>query len=392
MAADAGVSHQTMWDAVAGLKARGRLLASPRRGITLAHGTSGGATDTALSPPAPTLSPTPAHPSRARPRAAWVAEQLTGAALTGKLAPGVVYRPKELRQRLGVCHRTLSKALAELVAQRMVVPHQRGYILAPVSVSEESPNTVVLYMVGNEKRTPELFSPMSADMLRALEQECLRARLNLRMQLFDFRTGQWLTDRDTGEPGTVLGYVLWTLGISAEACHEVVARMAPSGKPVCILGDFAHASHGANRYVRRYDTAAGGACGEHVGRYLLRLGHRRVAYVSTMHSADWSRRRARRLTEAYARAGLDKAVDVIAAEQDTGALLEPRLAAEVDRNADVLAAATGWVYEPMPVDRNSVADALMAACGEVMGRLSRAARCGRCSTAPPSAAGDTRLW
>lgn len=395
LARRAGVSQQTMWHTVSLLKSQGTLVASPRRGISLAKVTSTAVIGAPQSVPTVHTARDKAGPSTvAQPRALWVEQQIRQAALTGALATGTIHRPKEFCQRLGVCHRTLAPALASLVEARILTPQRRGYVVTPTMVSEGAHNTVVLYAVGNQHSTPELFTPRTADLLRLLEHECIRLRLNLRMVFYDFRQGVWPAQRQTRRMKAPLGSLLWTAGIPLEACREAITRLIPSDSPLCILSESedVRSVSAPGRFVKRYSLAVSGTCAQHVGRYLLRLGHRRVAFVSPMHETDWSCQRAKGLQEVYRQAGLADAVVIVTAGGATKEVLDATLGRKVWSAAEGLTVDALWKGRPLRPYRNQVAEALSDACTIALVREAKcAATWSLLAQADPVGAGCTAI-
>jgi DNA-binding LacI/PurR family transcriptional regulator len=109
-----------------------------------------------------------------------------------------------------------------------------------------------------------------------------------------------------------LGYMIWTIGLEQFNVPQIAQRLVQTGKPVAVLDEHGSLEYPAallrRRELRVFSMSCSPQCGENVGRYLLGLGHRRVAYVSPFHFTTWSRNRMRGLRSAFASAGLGDAV------------------------------------------------------------------------------------
>lgn len=232
---------------------------------------------------------------------------------------GVLPSLKELCERYGVCGRTMRRSLATLVNRGVVEPYRRRYRL-PVARAEKNRNTIVLIARGEPSgRSLLLTTARTEEHLRSLERECARRDVVLCPVLCN-RFGRSLDDlnRETHQLprtmnlDTVLGFMIWSDAIDAEPLEHILHGLLHYGKPMSLLDDEGIA---AGRSVVRGLARRGMhvfTCqrfpGEAVGRHLLSLGHRRIAYLTPAPDAVWSRMRRQGLEAVCDAAGLDNAV------------------------------------------------------------------------------------
>lgn len=310
MAREAGVAYVTMWKALDRLRNQGILRARPRRGITV------------VRRPGPALS-VPSEQTVADPtsRRKWAR---TTSAIRRDLLEGF-YAPatplpsrKELTERYGVCVATLSKALSELVADGSL-RQERTRFMPPPPRQSTLRNTVMLVACGDYDGTPALVHARTPEHIRALEYECSLRNVGLQFVPVDPRSGglhdPGLSHRlrtDIHYRDAILGVLIWQAGMDHRPWTDLVLEFAPLGKPIALLdetGEYAVPRiAGAQRQIRHFTMGFSEEAGRRMGVHLLALNHRRVAFVSPVHRAAWSRNRLQGLRDAFARAGLADAV------------------------------------------------------------------------------------
>jgi len=169
------------------------------------------------------------------------------------------------------------------------------------------------------------FGGRTEELSRLLEEECQQAGVTLEIAPYDYVRGRIQPSPDTAARfstqglRSVLGFFVWSTGIlnPAPGRHDnitsLLARLAGYGKPIGVLDD-------GERRVGRPTGRRGGsllsvapamqgeAPGLAMGRYLLELGHRQVAFLSATHGAEWSQRRLAGLRHAFESVGLRTAV------------------------------------------------------------------------------------
>jgi len=308
LAVSARVSHVTMWKALRRLVVAGALSAVHGGGIRVRD------TRVRSEPQAPEAGPGRRLRHWEKVCARLEADILRGAYPSGRPIPS----HKELSRTYGACYLTLKRALGELEGRGSIVASLRTYETAPVSSSHRG-SRVALIAAGDSDGGLRLVTPWVQDQWRALEQECSRLALGLEA---------FVCGRLAGDPGplggagrslaeacrdpAILGFHVWTSGLDEHTVMGLVDRIRASRKVVAVLDpDEDRPSSfpsGPDPRIRVFRAADSVAAGRAVGRLLLSLGHRRIAYLSPVHGVSWSRRRLEGLTGACREAGLSGAV------------------------------------------------------------------------------------
>jgi len=304
LARDAGVSRMTMWHALARERSAGAIESCRGRRIR-------------LTGPSPFPRTSAGNPGGRRWRR--LADDLELSALSGTWNPGGdIPAVKELLGRYGVSSRTLQRALSDLVGRRVLQRYGKGYRVPVRSGLHQGTATVVLLASGSGG-VPGLPTPRSHDHIRLLESECARAGVRLSVMTPDeFLTGpEPVTLRGEGvqrlRRNPPLGVLLWRTAIAASHFPIIATFVRGLSLPTAILDETGDAAEvlGPAPWpsLRVLSMAVSPLAGEEVGRYLLSLGHRRIAFVSTHHSA-WghSAWRLGGLRTVYAAAGLPDGV------------------------------------------------------------------------------------
>ena len=329
IAAEAGLSCSTVWKAVSRLKEQGVLRA--RRGSRLT---------------VPSALPSPPLPVEDRLRWHEVQESITRDIYSG-VYPHATSRPaaKELTARYGACYATVKRALDRLVDLRTLVRHLRGYRVRPV-VSGWSAGTVVLVARGRPDGTLMPIGPRAGAVRLSLERECALVGISLRTLSYDYLNGRIYRTPESRSllaplsgPTTVLGYVIREEGVhnpqqpDARNLASLLTRLGRLGRPLALLdegsGLEAVPGHGSTA-ARVFSIECSAEAGRQVGRYLLGLGHRRIAYISAVHRSLWSVKRLAGLREAVIVPGTGGGVHAYTIDQAT----EPRHMIPASRNSD----------------------------------------------------------
>lgn len=282
---EAGVSLVTMHKAAAVLQREGVVRVVQGRGIeAVADGV----------PPVPGATPD------SRPRWRRVCDELESAVRRGIYPPGsLLPSPKTLRLEHGVCHETLVRALGRLVSAGIVQRYKRTYRVSPLR-SVQHGATVVLVLPGRPTGVPGSPTSRTQENMRSLEQQCARMGLGLSVLVYHsgsatlhLSDGTETTLREYCRSGTVLGVLLWAIGIGPHNVRRMLLELNGAGLPVAVLDENGSYRPGdmPSRRFRLFSMANSPTSGLVMGRYLLRLGHRRIAYISPVHNPQWSRNR-----------------------------------------------------------------------------------------------------
>ncbi len=314
MAQQAGVGLVVMWKAVGVLKNAGQLITRPGGGgITIV---SEARTSTSLQAVSSAVSSPPV--TRAKQLQARIAKDL----LNGVYPPGgMLPNIKELTGIYGVHYRTLRKALAPLVENGQIIPFMRSYRVPPVS-SVRQGISIMLIAASDDAGNLHDWGPRVYEHYRILENECVKIHVNLiyvpiKMLIGGFRGHQ---GRDSGidralVTENIAGFLIWNIGITSRELADLfiwLGRVAKD-KPISLLDEASEEMvpeivMGYGGSLKFFSMAGGKRPGEDVGRYLLNLGHRKVAFISAVNRAEWSRKRFEGLRDVYTAAGIPNGV------------------------------------------------------------------------------------
>jgi DNA-binding LacI/PurR family transcriptional regulator/DNA-binding transcriptional regulator YhcF (GntR family) len=313
MAEGAGVSRMTMWKAVRELCRQGTVHALNARGyLPVGRPSPQSPARTAVVPNTP--------PSPAQPRWVQVQDHLLAQIKDGTMQAGSLLPPlKVLRSRLHTSYASLTPALGRLVSQGLLERHGKGWCVHAVAPAR---GRATLCVIGREPHARALASmtPRAPRLWTALEDECRRLNVRLDVRGIEQCLGP---DIDTvprpdmllsyHRKHEVLGYLVLTLGIWPRAFPLLHRALAKLRCPAAFLretdelaaGDFT----GPARFAF-YENAVSTSCGEAVGRYLFGLGHRQLAFFTTVASDQILYRRFEGLSSFYAAAGCPDAVSL----------------------------------------------------------------------------------
>lgn len=311
LATQAGVSRLTMHRAASSLAARGLIRIVPRRGMFV-ETESTAASDTEPIPPIE-------RGSSSRGGADGIVERLTADLLALRFRPGEELPSyKALSRRYRGSYRTLRKALHVLV-DRGVVEHSGRHFRIPLLPSGSGESILAVIATTDNMRVMGALSPRAPEFWRILERECLNRHIKIEVYgsvvargryPWEDRTQCTFITRDRNRP--MLGYLVLTLGMKLEALNVIASLATQTDRPVSIVHENAGLPLSsvarlprANPRLCVFETAATERCALEVGRFLLRLGHRRVAlFYSPRRDSRWLKRRAG-LERAFREAGID---------------------------------------------------------------------------------------
>jgi len=310
MARIAGVSHGAMSGALAELKRSGALEVRPGKGTVIAQAAEVAGT--------------------VLPEGTCRWHRLT-ARMRRELADGLfgdtrLPSQKELMARYGVAQRTLVKALTVLAAEGTLEP-SGGTFRPAAPPLPRARNTLVLFSRGGPAGELVVYTPRTTIQFSALEQLCAARDVRLQVVLCHFDGARltfpgWQSGSlaEVFDPGKVLGFMVWRLGLLADFTAELVARLHGLGRPIAVFvesqDDLQIPGLPVDRLVRRYSTAPDFEAGRAVGRFLISRGHRRVCCWSEGSALQWCRERLAGIRHAFAGAGMPDAVESLSAWTD----------------------------------------------------------------------------
>jgi len=232
--------------------------------------------------------------------------------LNGVFPPGAdLPSAKELQSRYGASWAPVKKALEHLRFDGILEARNRGYGV-PAFHTPAFRSRIVLLAHTYDSFVMAL-SQHDEEIFKTLERYCQNANIVLDVFLLywggldsppkdrhvmrERRTGKVFEVNHlakTGDP-VVLGFVLVVPGEFA-GLEEILFRIfAAAGKPVAIIDELGTNTlprvYASSRRMRAFPVTAASESAEIVGRYLVSLGHQRIAFVSPYHQFPWSQRR-----------------------------------------------------------------------------------------------------
>lgn len=251
-------------------------------------------------------------PSRRPGRGAGALEALRRDLAAGRFAPGEPFPDVGfLAERCGVSLPTLRKALAAMEAAGEL--ERDGRIrMVPMRRAGGRPRyaSVTLVAATGAKGEYGVFSDRGHGFLEALEAACNRANAGLRVLRLESGCTQVVARAiRAGRDG--LGYVLWPgewpgLPDRLPAILEILGVLAAGNRPVAVfdeMGGFPLPEARRRHAPVRVFTIGAVRAGHAMAEELLRMGHKRVAYLSPYQGLGWSDSRFRGMAEAFAQAG-----------------------------------------------------------------------------------------
>jgi DNA-binding FadR family transcriptional regulator len=246
------------------------------------------------------------------------------------LSEGRLPSLKALSGMLGTSYRTVRAVLDGLVRQGVLTTDQRSYVPADFVRPRLSQN-IVLITAGDPEGNISLLTPHTSELVRSLVDECARRNLRLEVGTFHLQTGvltlpplarrSLRLGRGSAE---VAGFLVWTTSINWDTLHRLLLDLSlRQNAPVLVLdegGELVLPVGLSSRTPPQLFHFAGAVePGRAIGRHLLSLGHRRVAYISCSHHAVFSQNRLKGLSEAFGAAGLTDGIVPFVSEAKVGA-------------------------------------------------------------------------
>ncbi|MBD3418874.1 MAG: hypothetical protein GF398_02030 [Chitinivibrionales bacterium] len=221
---------------------------------------------------------------------------------------------KELQHRYNASFLTLKKALEFLCKEEIIKPYKKSYTV-PLIVPQKTGRRIVLITWGNIRQELHL-EILNEELLRACESYCSRMRLSLEVfgYFLEDNKLRWTSVKEEHleleDAEDIFGYIYLVVTPEIDPIR-IIRQLTHFGKPVAILdlvGGWQIPPSLSKPFFRMFSVAVSPRSGRQVGRYLLDLKHKSIAYISPFHEAAWSHNRLRGMTEVYRSAGLENAV------------------------------------------------------------------------------------
>jgi DNA-binding LacI/PurR family transcriptional regulator/DNA-binding transcriptional regulator YhcF (GntR family) len=252
--------------------------------------------------------------------------------LEGRYHPGEPMPSlKELKGFYGCCYMTLKKALESLAGDHIITTFKKTYSV-PNYARPGYSNSVAFVGLGGDDNKVVLFNPRVSEFIGSLEKEAAKANIKLEFLPYDCERPK-LNSAIPSVSASNIGHIFW-LGEwfrfehHQKAMGDLILRTAQARKPVAVLDEFGFSPFpipAASLKNLKIFTIAGKTAGRNIGKTLLRLGHRRIAYISPFYRHVWSQQRLQGLVDAFLQAGLKDAV-VPFVKSELGITLDSALA------------------------------------------------------------------
>jgi len=227
--------------------------------------------------------------------------------------------------KYGSCFKTLKDVLGELSKNGLLLPHKRRYKIPSLSIRQGFTTiTLVSYTVsaGDERhfKILQLLEERCSQMNITLKKVLLRKEEGKTGKLVRVGTGYYnFQERqerqkelqrgnfsfDTPEFTNTMGFIVFNMPFSAgEIASELASRF---NVPIAILDqrdEYEFPSiPGTGTRIKRFTLSTTSRASTAVGRFLLSLGHRKIAYIATSHGQKWSSNRLQGLRNAWENTG-----------------------------------------------------------------------------------------
>lgn len=278
LASRAAVGRSTMFAAVSALKKRGLVRSVPHQGVY-----AGG--QQTHCPPSPLGVGESRHKG---PRWRRLYGELHRAVQSATMFDET--RPLSMKALVAeYCanRRTIRKAVDALIADGLLRETRGGFVPASPAARQDR-NTVVLIARADQASHGLFFwSERARDTLLMIQQECSERSLQLRLVLYYYITPDRLvcarTDRDlelsADELDRTMGFIVWTTGLEDLNLTAYLRALAGYARPMAVLDESGVLPRSAPPTARTFSVGHGPRPGIEMGRYLVSLGHSRIAYV-----------------------------------------------------------------------------------------------------------------
>jgi DNA-binding LacI/PurR family transcriptional regulator len=184
-------------------------------------------------------------------------------------------------------------------------------------MSTNTPQSSIVIIAGTDASGGFSISSRNERLLQTIERECYGRNVHRRLcaylesgtdrRLYDSATG---IDIDLPSCGDILGFIVLTEVMTDT--HWIIDRISSLGKPLVVFDETGKASIPNectfNNRIAHFKVGFTPTAAHAMARYLFRLGHRRIAYLSYCHWEPWSVARCNGLIEAFKELGVHDAV------------------------------------------------------------------------------------
>jgi DNA-binding LacI/PurR family transcriptional regulator/DNA-binding FadR family transcriptional regulator len=230
----------------------------------------------------------------------------------------------KLALRLGVDSRTIKKALQRLVDEGLLTIEGRRYIQSR-GAAQSNRRTVLFISAGNNDQPIATVDPRTHSLLESYEREAVRYGDSCRSEWFDDQAADCCLRMGTAirQAGEIAGFILsiwnpWDEGVRRR-WFDLIQMCVGRQVPVIVIdlsGDLPIPDMLRRIRSLRILQCSSRRAGELVAEALLRCGHKRIAYITSYPSLNWSKERYSGMKRCFEQYGGDgRAAEFVAPDE-----------------------------------------------------------------------------
>ncbi|MBD3320799.1 MAG: GntR family transcriptional regulator [Chitinivibrionales bacterium] len=231
---------------------------------------------------------------------------------------------KELSAHYGTSYRTAKRAINALCKDGILQVEGRSYHIVQSQPLQSQSKIVLIAQCDTTGRL--LLSSVNEAWFRVIEDVCATSRA--RFETIGYLGGDdefaFISDdgthRELPSGDRILGHLMIITNNEPNK-EEVIRRLSHHKKPLAVLdlaGGWSLPSRMQWPQIRIFSAAVLPSAARDVARFLLELDHRRVAYISPYHKAQWSHVRLEGIVDIYKNADLPDGVVPVTFTQPQG--------------------------------------------------------------------------
>jgi DNA-binding LacI/PurR family transcriptional regulator len=303
LAGGAGVSTASMSSALHMLKKKGSISIIRTRGIFFGedvHSQKSGVDPLHDWQPGP------------RPASKWesLKLQMEQDIFNGNFAPSnTLPALRQLQLRYGIGYKTLRKAIDAMVNEGVIKRHNLSINLFQ-NIQRNSYASIIFFGLSDESGGLLMQNDWQRQSVATLQDLCRKNNINFLLAGYPPLRKKHNTDNIAmlHDRYSIIGYIIWAYEMSLPMLENLIRNLSQYKKPLVIMDEMGD-MHIPEEFFTYKQTKVfrlpGRNAGKQVGRYLLELGHRNIAYLSYCHKESWSVWRCQGLRQAFAEAGFE---------------------------------------------------------------------------------------
>jgi DNA-binding GntR family transcriptional regulator len=308
LAGELGVSYVTLWKAVRMMQKQGVLSSTPRQATMVVDPSAKPESFSSINPAESKKEAVSAPHGVRRIKELIERDIAEGAYERGSKLPLV----KQFKSRYGAAYRTISEALRQLHHEGLIKPYGKGYEVPRLSCLDTK---AAICLCADRKYIDQYVTGFISghDYLHLMELQGSRQFVKILFGGCTYADGRAVPENPatlfpapSKSGGAILGYV-YKMNTPGEENETMFSLFRQQRAPVSILDEQGGVDYrkllGGSPLFRIFPVGTSLLPGKIMGRYLLGLGHRSIAYISPYEKASWSIMRLAGLREVFERAG-----------------------------------------------------------------------------------------